>query len=241
MAKQKFDRTKPHVNVGTIGHVDHGKTTLTSAITLVLSKFGATGFRSFESIDNAPEEKARGLTIAIAHIEYETEKRHYAHIDCPGHADFIKNMITGAAQMDGTILVVSAPDGPMPQTREHVLLARQVQVPYIVVALNKVDMMDDEELLELVEMEVRELLSKYEFPGDDIPIVRVSALKALECGCGKSECQWCGPILKLMEVVDEYIPVPVRPKDQPFLMPVEDVFPPAELSGVRLSPVMRSR
>jgi elongation factor Tu len=224
MAKQKFDRTKPHVNVGTIGHVDHGKTTLTSAITLVLSKFGATGFRSFESIDNAPEEKARGLTIAIAHIEYETEKRHYAHIDCPGHADFIKNMITGAAQMDGTILVVSAPDGPMPQTREHVLLARQVQVPYIVVALNKVDMMDDEELLELVEMEVRELLSKYEFPGDDIPIVRVSALKALECGCGKSECQWCGPILKLMEVVDEYIPVPVRPKDQPFLMPVEDVF-----------------
>jgi len=224
MAKQKFDRTKPHVNVGTIGHVDHGKTTLTSAITLVLSKFGATGFRSFESIDNAPEEKARGLTIAIAHIEYETEKRHYAHIDCPGHADFIKNMITGAAQMDGTILVVSAPDGPMPQTREHVLLARQVQVPYIVVALNKVDMMDDEELLELVEMEVRELLSKYEFPGDDIPIVRVSALKALECGCGKSECQWCGPILKLMEVVDEYIPLPVRPKDQPFLMPVEDVF-----------------
>jgi len=224
MAKQKFDRTKPHVNVGTIGHVDHGKTTLTSAITLVLSKFGATGFRSFDSIDNAPEEKARGLTIAIAHIEYETAKRHYAHIDCPGHADFIKNMITGAAQMDGTILVVSAPDGPMPQTREHVLLARQVQVPYIVVALNKVDMMDDEELLELVEMEVRELLSKYEFPGDDIPIVRVSALKALECGCGKSECQWCGPILKLMEVVDEYIPLPVRPKDQPFLMPVEDVF-----------------
>jgi elongation factor Tu len=224
MAKQKFDRTKPHVNVGTIGHVDHGKTTLTSAITLVLSKFGATGFRSFESIDNAPEEKARGLTIAIAHIEYETAKRHYAHIDCPGHADFIKNMITGAAQMDGTILVVSAPDGPMPQTREHVLLARQVQVPYIVVALNKVDMMDDEELLELVEVEVRELLSKYEFPGDDIPIVRVSALKALECGCGKSECQWCGPILKLMEAVDEYIPLPVRPKDQPFLMPVEDVF-----------------
>jgi len=224
MAKQKFDRSKPHVNVGTIGHVDHGKTTLTSAITLVLSKFGATGFRSFESIDNAPEEKARGLTIAIAHIEYETANRHYAHIDCPGHADFIKNMITGAAQMDGTILVVSAPDGPMPQTREHVLLARQVQVPYIVVALNKVDMMDDEELLELVEVEVRELLSKYEFPGDEIPIVRVSALKALECGCGKSECQWCGPILKLMEAVDEYVPLPVRPKDQPFLMPVEDVF-----------------
>ena len=224
MAKQKFDRTKPHVNVGTIGHVDHGKTTLTSAITLVLSKFGATGFRSFDSIDNAPEEKARGLTIAIAHIEYETEKRHYAHIDCPGHADFIKNMITGAAQMDGAILVVSAPDGPMPQTREHVLLARQVQVPYVVVALNKVDMMDDEELLELVEIEVRELLSKYEFPGDEIPVVRVSALKALECGCGKKECQWCGPILQLMDAVDEYIPVPVRPKDQPFLMPVEDVF-----------------
>jgi len=224
MAKQKFDRTKPHVNVGTIGHVDHGKTTLTSAITLVLSKFGATGYRSFDSIDNAPEEKARGLTIAIAHIEYETEKRHYAHIDCPGHADFIKNMITGAAQMDGAILVVSAPDGPMPQTREHVLLARQVQVPYIVVALNKVDMMDDEELLELVEIEVRELLNKYEFPGDEIPVVRVSALKALECGCGKRECQWCGPVLQLMDAVDEYIPVPVRPKDQPFLMPVEDVF-----------------
>jgi elongation factor Tu len=224
MAKQKFDRTKPHVNVGTIGHVDHGKTTLTSAITLVLSKYGHTGYRSFDSIDNAPEEKARGLTIAIAHIEYETEKRHYAHVDCPGHADFIKNMITGAAQMDGTILVVSAPDGPMPQTREHVLLARQVQVPYIVVALNKVDMMDDEELLELVEVEVRELLSKYEFPGNEIPIIRVSALKALECGCGKRDCQWCGPIMKLMDAVDEYIPVPVRAKDQPFLMPVEDVF-----------------
>ena len=224
MGKQKFERTKPHVNVGTIGHVDHGKTTLTSAITLVLSKGGTTGFRSFESIDNAPEEKARGLTIAIAHIEYETEKRHYAHIDCPGHADFIKNMITGAAQMDGAILVVSAPDGPMPQTREHVLLARQVEVPYIVVALNKVDAMDDEELLELVELEVRELLSKYKFPGDEIPVVRVSALKALECGCGKRECQWCGPILKLMDAVDEYIPVPARPKDQPFLMSVEDVF-----------------
>ena len=225
MAKQKFDRTKPHVNVGTIGHVDHGKTTLTSAITLVLSKGGtSTGFRTFDSIDNAPEEKARGLTIAIAHIEYETAKRHYAHIDCPGHADFIKNMITGAAQMDGAILVVSAPDGPMPQTREHVLLARQVQVPNIVVALNKVDMMDDEELLELVELEVRELLSKYEFPGDEIPVIRVSALKALECGCGKPECEWCGPILKLMDAVDEYIPVPVRPKDQPFLMSVEDVF-----------------
>jgi len=224
MAKQKFDRTKPHVNVGTIGHVDHGKTTLTSAITLALSKTGTTGFRAFESIDNAPEEKARGLTIAIAHIEYETEKRHYAHIDCPGHADFIKNMITGAAQMDGAILVVSAPDGPMPQTREHVLLARQVEVPRIVVALNKVDMMEDEELLELVEVEVRELLSKYEFPGDEVPLVRVSALKALECGCGKKECQWCGAVLKLMDAVDDYIPVPVRAKDQPFLMSVEDVF-----------------
>jgi elongation factor Tu len=225
MAKKKFDRTKPHCNVGTIGHVDHGKTTLTSAITLVLSKAGAgTDFRSFDSIDNAPEEKARGLTIAIAHVEYVTEKRHYAHIDCPGHADFIKNMITGAAQMDGAILVVSAPDGPMPQTREHVLLARQVEVPSIVVALNKVDMMDDEELLELVEIEVRELLSKYNFPGDKIPVVRVSALKALECGCGKRECQWCGSILKLMDAVDSYIPIPVRPKDQPFLMPIEDVF-----------------
>ncbi|MCH8864999.1 MAG: elongation factor Tu [Chloroflexi bacterium] len=225
MAKQKFERTKPHVNVGTIGHVDHGKTTLTSAITLVLSKQGgATGFRAFDSIDNAPEEKARGLTIAISHIEYETEKRHYAHIDCPGHADFVKNMITGAAQMDGAILVVSAPDGPMPQTREHVLLARQVEVPYIVVALNKVDAMEDEELLELVEIEVRELLSKYNFPGDDLPLVRVSALKALECGCGSRDCQWCGGILKLMDAVDEYIPIPARPKDLPFLMPVEDVF-----------------
>ncbi len=224
MAKQKFERTKPHVNVGTIGHVDHGKTTLTSAITMVLSKERGTGFRSFESIDNAPEEKARGLTIAIAHVEYETEKRHYAHIDCPGHADFIKNMITGAAQMDGAVLVVSAPDGPMPQTREHVLLARQVEVPSIVVCLNKVDMMEDEELLELVEMEVRELLSKYEFPGDEIPVVRVSALKALECGCGKRECQWCGGIWKLIDAIDSYIPIPPRAKDQPFLMPVEDVF-----------------
>jgi elongation factor Tu len=224
MAKQKFERTKPHCNVGTIGHVDHGKTTLTSAVTLCLSKFTSTGFRTFDSIDNAPEEKARGLTIAIAHIEYETEKRHYAHIDCPGHADFIKNMITGAAQMDGAILVVSAPDGPMPQTREHVLLARQVEVPYIVVALNKVDMMEDEELLELVEIELRELLSKYNFPGDEIPVVRVSALKALECGCGKRECQWCGPVLQLMDAVDDYIPTPVRAKDQPFLMSVEDVF-----------------
>jgi len=226
MAKKKFERTKPHCNVGTIGHVDHGKTTLTSAITMVLSQAGGggTGYRTFESIDNAPEEKARGLTIAIAHIEYETEKRHYAHIDCPGHADFIKNMITGAAQMDGAILVVSAPDGPMPQTREHILLARQVEVPNIVVALNKVDVMDDEELLELVEMELRELLSKYNFPGDEIPVVRVSALKALECGCGKRECEWCGSILKLMDAVDDYIPTPARPKDLPFLMSVEDVF-----------------
>jgi len=224
MAKQKFERTKPHCNVGTIGHVDHGKTTLTSAMTWVLSKAGLTQYREFDSIDNAPEEKARGLTIAIAHIEYETEKRHYAHIDCPGHADYIKNMITGAAQMDGTVLVVSAPDGPMPQTREHVLLARQVEVPYIVVALNKVDMMEDEELLELVEMEVRELLSNYKFPGDDVPVIRVSALKALECGCGKRECQWCGPIWQLLDAVDDYIPTPVRAKDQPFLMSVEDVF-----------------
>ncbi len=225
MAKRKFERTKPHCNVGTIGHVDHGKTTLTSAITLVLSKeYPQTSFRSFDSIDNAPEEKARGLTIAIAHVEYETDKRHYAHIDCPGHADFIKNMITGAAQMDGAILVVAADDGVMPQTREHLLLARQVEVPYIVVALNKVDAMEDEELLELVEIEVRELLAKYNFPGDEIPVVRVSALKAGECGCGKRECQWCGSIWKLMDAVDEYIPTPVRAKDQPFLMPVEDVF-----------------
>jgi elongation factor Tu len=225
MAKQKFDRSKPHVNVGTIGHVDHGKTTLTAAITLVLSKTGtSTQFRPFDSIDNAPEEKSRGMTIAIQHVEYETKKRHYAHIDCPGHADFIKNMISGAAQMDGAILVVSAPDGPMPQTREHVLLARQVLVPYIVVALNKVDAMEDEELLELVEVEVRELLTKYEFPGDKTPIVRVSALKALECGCAKEDCKWCGPILKLMDAVDEFIPVPQRLIDQPFLMHVEDVF-----------------
>jgi len=224
MAKQKFERTKPHVNVGTIGHVDHGKTTLTSAMTRVLATVGSTGYRAFDSIDNAPEEKARGLTIAIAHIEYETEKRHYAHIDCPGHADFIKNMITGAAQMDGAILVVSAPDGPMPQTREHLLLARQVEVPSMVVCLNKIDIMDDEELLELVEMEMRELLNQYNFPGDEIPIVRVSALKALECGCGKRECQWCGGIWKLLDAIDSYIPIPERAKDQPFLMPVEDVF-----------------
>ena len=224
MAKKIFERTKPHVNVGTIGHVDHGKTTLTAAITLVLSKQGFAEYRAFEAIDNAPEEKARGMTIAIAHVEYETAKRHYAHIDCPGHADYIKNMITGAAQMDGAILVVSAPDGPMPQTREHVLLARQVEVPAIVVALNKVDLMEDEELLELVEMELREVLNNQNFPGDKTPIVRVSATKALECGCGKPECKWCGPILKLMDAVDDFIPTPVRPKDQPFLMSVEDVF-----------------
>jgi elongation factor Tu len=225
MAKQKFERSKPHVNVGTIGHVDHGKTTLTAAITLVLSKQDTKNtYRPFDTIDNAPEEKARGMTIAIQHVEYETAKRHYAHIDCPGHADFIKNMISGAAQMDGAILVVSAPDGPMPQTREHVLLAHQVLVPYIVVALNKVDLMEDEELLELVEVEVREILTKNDFPGDKTPVVRVSASKALDCGCGKRECKWCGAILKLMDAVDEFIPVPQRAKDQPFLMHIEDVF-----------------
>ena len=225
MAKQKFMRNKPHCNVGTIGHVDHGKTTLTAAITLVLSKVGFADYREFATIDNAPEEKARGLTIAIAHIEYETEKRHYAHIDCPGHADYIKNMITGAAQMDGAILVVAADDGVMPQTREHLLLAHQVEVPYIVVALNKVDIVDDPELLEVTEMELREeLLPKYGFPGDEVPIVRISALKVLECGCGKRECEWCGAVWKLMDAVDSYIPTPVRPKDKPFLMSVEDVF-----------------
>ncbi len=225
MAKQKFDRTKPHVNVGTIGHVDHGKTTLTSAITSVLASGGSgTSFRAFDTIDNAPEEKARGLTIAIAHIEYETVARHYAHVDCPGHADYVKNMITGAAQMDGAILVVSAPDGPMPQTREHILLARQVEVPKIVVALNKVDAMEDPELLELVELEVRDLLNQYDFPGDDTPVVHVSALKALECNCGKRECEWCGKIWNLMDAVDDYIPLPVRITDRPFLMPIEDVF-----------------
>ena len=224
MAKQKFERSKPHCNVGTIGHVDHGKTTLTAAITCVLAKRGGAEFRAFDTIDNAPEEKARGMTIAISHVEYETATRHYAHIDCPGHADFVKNMITGAAQMDGAILVVSAPDGAMPQTVEHVLLARQVQVPAIVVALNKVDVMDDPELLELVEMEIRELLNKYNFPGDEVPICRISALKALECGCGKDDCEWCGKILKLMDAVDSYVPIPDRPKDLPFLMPIEDVF-----------------
>ena len=224
MAKQKFERNKPHCNVGTIGHVDHGKTTLTAAITYILSKQGLADFRGYDSIDNAPEEKARGMTIAISHVEYETKTRHYAHIDCPGHADFVKNMITGAAQMDGAILVVSAPDGPMPQTREHVLLARQVEVPYIVVALNKVDTMEDPELLELVELEVRELLRKYNYPGDDCPVVQVSALKALECGCSKEDCKWCGAVIKLMDAVDSYIPIPTRPSDLPFLMSVEDVF-----------------
>ncbi len=224
MAKQKFERTKPHVNVGTIGHIDHGKTTLTSAITLCLSKVGGADYVPFDDIDKAPEEKERGITIATAHVEYETSKRHYAHVDCPGHADYIKNMITGAAQMDGAILVVGADDGPMPQTREHILLARQVGVPSIVVYLNKVDMVDDEELIELVDLELRELLSKYEFPGDDIPIIKGSALKALECGCGDRECENCGSILELMDAVDESIPYPIRDTEKPFLMPVEDVF-----------------
>src|SRR5579884_3357829 len=220
MAKEKFDRSKPHMNIGTIGHIDHGKTTLTAAITRVLSKENPkVQFRAFDTIDNAPEEKARGITIAIAHVEYETKNRHYAHVDCPGHADYIKNMITGAAQMDGAILVVAATDGPMPQTREHILLASQVGVKYIVVALNKVDAVDDEELLELVELEVRELLSKYGFPGDDIPVVRVSALKALEGDAAAAE-----GVSKLMEAVDSYIPLPERPIDQPFMMPIEDVF-----------------
>ena len=224
MAKQKFDRTKPHVNVGTIGHVDHGKTTLTAAITKALATKDLASFRPFDSIDNAPEEKARGVTIAIQHVEYQTETRHYAHVDCPGHADYIKNMITGAAQMDGAILVVSAPDGPMPQTREHILLARQVEVPAIVVALNKVDAMDDPELLELVELELRELLTSYEFPGDDIPVVQVSALNALEADDISRESEWGKGIWGLMDAVDEYIPIPDRPRDLPFLMPVEDVF-----------------
>src|SRR5579864_2980178 len=219
MAKKKFERTKPHVNVGTIGHIDHGKTTLTAAITKVLSSAQLAKYTAFDQIDNAPEERARGITIAIAHVEYETEHRHYAHVDCPGHSDYIKNMITGAAQMDGAILVVSAADGPMPQTREHILLAKQVEVPYIVVALNKADMVDDPELLELVELEVRELLSKYDFPGDDVPVVQVSALKALE-----GDAEWTPKILELMEAVDSYVPEPVRDVDKPFLMPIEDVF-----------------
>ncbi len=224
MAKQVFERTKPHVNVGTIGHIDHGKTTLTAAITKVLSLKGMANFRPFDSIDNAPEEKARGITIAIAHVEYETAKRHYAHVDCPGHADYIKNMITGAAQMDGAILVVAAPEGPMPQTREHVLLARQVEVPAMVVFLNKVDMMEDEELLELVELELRELLTAQKFPGDDIPIVRGSALKALESPSKDPNAPEYACIWELLRVVDEYIPTPVRDTEKPFLMPIEDVF-----------------
>src|SRR5881398_1232339 len=219
MSKETFKRDKPHVNVGTIGHVDHGKTTLTAAITEILSKKGLATAKKYDEIDGAPEEKERGITINTAHVEYQTASRHYAHVDCPGHADYIKNMITGAAQMDGAILVVAATDGPMPQTKEHVLLARQVGVPYIVVALNKSDMVDDEELLELVELEVRELLSKYEFPGDDIPVVRVSALKALE-----GDAEWTPKILELMEAVDTYIPEPTRDVDKPFLMPIEDVF-----------------
>ena len=221
MAKAKFERTKPHVNIGTIGHIDHGKTTLTAAITKVLhDKFpDLNPFTPFDQIDKAPEERQRGITISIAHVEYQTEARHYAHVDCPGHADYIKNMITGAAQMDGAILVVAATDGPMPQTKEHVLLARQVGVPYVVVALNKADMVDDEEILELVEMEVRELLSTYEFPGDDLPVVKVSALKALE-----GDPEWGATVLELMDAVDDYIPEPVRETDKPFLMPVEDVF-----------------
>jgi elongation factor Tu len=223
MAKKKFERTKPHVNIGTIGHIDHGKTSLTAAITKYLALKGKSEYRAFDSIDNAPEERERGITIAIAHVEYETDARHYAHVDCPGHADYIKNMITGAAQMDGAILVVAATDGPMPQTREHILLARQVEVPYIVVFLNKVDMVDDPELLELVELEVRELLSKYNFPGDDIPVIRGSALKALEAGSDPDDPAYA-PIQELMDAVDSYIPTPERAVDKPFLMPIEDVF-----------------
>ena len=224
MAKKKFERTKPHVNIGTIGHVDHGKTSLTAAITMTLAKSGGAEYVAYDMIDKAPEERARGITINTAHVEYQTENRHYAHVDCPGHADYVKNMITGAAQMDGAILVVSAADGPMPQTREHILLSRQVGVPAMVVFLNKADMVDDAELMELVEMEVRELLSSYDFPGDEIPFVSGSALKILECGCGKKECQWCGKIYELMDAVDSYIPTPERATDKPFLMPVEDVF-----------------
>ncbi|MGB4403537.1 MAG: elongation factor Tu [Limnochordia bacterium] len=224
MAKQKFERTKPHVNVGTIGHVDHGKTTTTAAITMLLAQKGTTQVKKFEEIDNAPEERERGITINTSHVEYETEARHYAHVDCPGHADYVKNMITGAAQMDGAILVVSAADGPMPQTREHILLARQVGVPAIVVWLNKADMVDDEELLELVEMEVRELLNEYEFPGDDIPVLSGSALKSMEELQAGAPGPWCERLSALMDAVDEYIPTPERDVDKPFLMPVEDVF-----------------
>ncbi|MHB8074592.1 elongation factor Tu [Desulfosporosinus fructosivorans] len=224
MGKAKYERTKPHVNVGTIGHVDHGKTTTTAAITVVLSKVGGAVATAFDQIDKAPEERERGITISTAHVEYETENRHYAHVDCPGHADYVKNMITGAAQMDGAILCVSAADGPMPQTREHILLARQVGVPSIVVWLNKRDMVDDEELIELVEMEIRELLTMYEFDGDNVPIIPGSGLKALQCGCGLRTCEWCGDIWKLMDAVDSYIPTPERDTDKPFLMPIEDVF-----------------
>jgi len=224
MAKQKFERTKPHVNIGTIGHVDHGKTTLTAAITRVLSTEGSTEIKEFDEIDRAPEEKERGITISTAHVEYESYARHYAHVDCPGHADYVKNMITGAAQMDGSVLVVSAADGPMPQTREHILLARQVGVPYIVVFLNKADMVDDEELLELVEMEVRDLLNEYDFDGDAAPVITGSALKALECGCGEKECEACAPIWELIEAIDDYIPTPERDTEKPFLMPIEDIF-----------------
>jgi elongation factor Tu len=224
MGKAHYERNKPHVNIGTIGHVDHGKTTLTAAITTVLSKHGGAQVMNYADIDKAPEEKERGITINTAHVEYETETRHYAHVDCPGHADYVKNMITGAAQMDGAILVVSAADGPMPQTREHILLGRQVGVPCILVFMNKSDMVDDPELIELVEMELRDLLSEYEYPGDDTPIVVGSALKALECGCGNRECEWCGKIMDLMDQVDSYIPTPERQIDRPFLMPVEDVF-----------------
>jgi len=227
MAKAKFERSKPHVNIGTIGHVDHGKTTLTAAITTVLAKLGKAEAMAYDAIDKAPEEKARGITINTAHVEYETDTRHYAHVDCPGHADYVKNMITGAAQMDGAILVVSSADGPMPQTREHILLSRQVGVPYIVVFMNKTDMVDDEELLELVEMEIREMLSEYDFPGDDIPIVKGSALKALEAvqaGADVSTDEWCGHIIELMNEVDSFIPTPERAVDKPFLMPVEDIF-----------------
>ena len=224
MAKEKFERTKPHVNIGTIGHVDHGKTTLTAAITKVLAIKGDAEFMDYANIDKAPEERARGITINTAHVEYETDNRHYAHVDCPGHADYVKNMITGAAQMDGAILVVSSADGPMPQTREHILLSRQVGVPYIVVFMNKVDQVDDEELLELVEMEIRELLSEYDFPGDDIPIVKGSALAALECDATTPDAPEYAPILALMDAVDEYIPSPQRDDEKPFLMPVEDVF-----------------
>src|SRR5690554_61485 len=224
MAKQKFERTKTHVNIGTIGHVDHGKTTLTAAITTCLSSGGFAQKTAFDEIDKAPEERERGITISTAHVEYETEKRHYAHVDCPGHADYVKNMITGAAQMDGAILVVSAADGPMPQTREHILLARQVGVPYIVVFMNKADQVDDPELLELVEMEVRDLLNEYEFPGDDTPVIIGSALKALEHGCGSRDCPDCKVIWELMDAVDSYIPDPERDTEKPFQMPIEDVF-----------------